>query len=150
MQARHPELPPIRDELWVGQCFDEGRGERLPRQWSRIYSDDPVAQGLAMLSGTEFMELPDDLSELSTGFEDGGDVLLACASALSGSKYQDMNVWLAALERTEQHWFQPILDAIQLKSIDEVTLITGGYEFTVNWYSFLRFWRRQKSIIDYA
>ena len=124
--------------------------EILPRQWSRIYSDDPVAQGLAMLSGTEFMELPDDLSELSTGFEDGGDVLLACASALSGSKYQDMNVWLAALERTEQHWFQPILDAIQLKSIDEVTLITGGYEFTVNRYSFLRFWRRQKSIIDYA
>jgi len=124
--------------------------EILPRQWTRIYSNDPVAQGLAMLSSTEFKELPDDFSEVSTGTDEGGDVLVACAAALSGSKYQDINQWLKSLEQFELNWFQPILGAVRSKLLDEVTLISGGYEFSINRHSFLRFWRKYKSVIDYA
>ena len=142
-----------RGELAINSLWFWGIGELpdiLPRKWGRIYSNDPVAQGLAMLSGTEFMELPDDFNEVVASCDNGGDVLAACATVLSGSKYQDINVWLGSLEQVEQLWFKPLLEAISQKLLGKLVVITDGYEFTVNRYSFLRFWRRRKSVIDYA
>ena len=124
--------------------------EILPRTWTRLYSNDPVAQGLAMLSGTEFAQLPSGFSEVANNGDSGGNVLVACKDALSSSKKQDINIWLDSLEQMEQHWFGPILDAIRQKSLHELVIITDGHEFTINRYSFLRIWRRQKSIIDHA
>lgn len=124
--------------------------EILPRKWNRIFSNDPVAQGLAMLSGTEFAEIPDNLREVVTGFDTGSEVLVACVTALSGSKNQDINGWLGSLEQMEQNLFAPLLSTIKAKKLDELVVITDGYKFTINRYSFLRFWRRQKSVLDYA
>ena len=121
----------------------------LPRKWTRIYSNDPAAQGLAMLSGTEFQALPEDLHDVTAGFE-GGDVLLACATALTGTKNQDMNVWLEALGRMEQCWFEPIATAVNRKLLDELVVISDGHEFTIDRYAPLRFWRRRRSIFNYV
>lgn len=121
----------------------------LPRTWSRLYSDDPVAHGLAMLSGTEFREIPDTFKDVAGDFQGGGDVLVA-SLILSGSKNTDINIWLNTLEQLEQAWFQPISAAMDGKLLDELVLVTDGYEFTVNKYAFLRFWRRRRSVIDYA
>lgn len=122
----------------------------LSRKWTRIYSNDPVAQGLAMLSGTEFLDLPENFDEAENGFESGCDVLLACATVLSGTNKQDINKWLEALGQLERHWFEPIAAALKRKQLDELVVITDGYEFTINRYSFLKFWRRRTSLIDYA
>lgn len=142
-----------RGDLAVNSLWFWGIGalpEILPRKWSRIYSDDPVAQGLAMLSSTEFMELPDNFKEVTAASSAGGDVLIASVTALSGSRNQDINAWLGSVEQVEQYLFQPLLGAIRDKMLDELVVMTDGWKFTVNRYSFLRFWRRRKSIIDYT
>lgn len=132
--------------FWGAGCLPD----ILPRTWSRLYSDDPVAQGLAMLSGTEFRELGDGFNDVAGDFKGGGDVLVACLTALSGSNNQDINTWLDRLGKLEQAWFEPLLTAVDEKRLDELVLVTDGYRFTVNKYAFLRFWRRRRSVIDYA
>ena len=122
----------------------------LPRKWTRIYSNDPAAQGLAMLSGTEFLQLPEQFNAAENGFESGDDVLLACATALTGTRHQDINKWLESLEQLEQNWFEPIAVAVNRKLLDELIVISDGYEFIINRYSPLRFWRRRRSVIDYG
>lgn len=140
-----------RGELTVNSLWFWGAGELpdiLPRRWTRVCSDDPVAQGLAMLSGTPFYELPFSTSEVINGDSDSGEILMASSLGLSGLQ-GNYSMWLEEVEKMEQHWFEPLLDAVRQDAIGKVTIITDGYRFKFNRRSFLKIWRGKKSVIDY-
>ena len=140
-----------RGELPVNSLWFWGIGtlpEILPRNWSTVYSDDPVAQGLAMLSGTRFVELPEslqaDIAELTTG-----NVLVATNTYLPVSVKQDLNLWENSMWQLEQRWFEPILAALRAGALEELKIITDGHLFTVHRSSLLKFWRLRRPVTDF-
>jgi hypothetical protein len=141
-----------RGDLPVNGLWFWGIGalpEILPRRWTRIYSDDPAAQGLAMLSGTRFSELPETITVDETGVTAAGNVLVATAAQLAGSNNQDFSRWRESLMKLERRWFEPLLQAAQDGRLGELQIMTDGYRFIIRRRSFLKFWRRPKSVVDY-
>lgn len=140
-----------RGELTVNSLWFWGIGilpEILPRQWTRIYSDDTVAQGLAMLSGTRFYELPFSTSEIINSDNPAGEILMASSGKLSGLP-GNYSLWLEAVKDMEESWFAPLIDALRQDVLGRITIITDGYRFKFNKRSFLKFWCGKKSVIDY-
>lgn len=131
--------------LWgIGQL-----PEILPRQWTRIYSDEPVAQGLAMLSSAQFSELPENARDIINGTDTIGKVLIASTAIQADSRNQDYTDWLQSIEEMERHWFEPIINFIRQGKLREVVIISDGYRFTFDRHCFLKFWCLRKSIVDY-
>ena len=140
-----------RGELPVNSLWFWGIGtlpEILPRNWTTVYSDDPVAQGLAMLSGTRFVELPENLQADIAGFATG-NVLVATNTHLPESIKQDLNLWETSMWQLEQRWFEPVLTALRAGSLEEIKFITDGHLFTVHRNSLLKFWRLRRSVTDF-
>ena len=62
---------------------------------------------------------------------------------------REYSSWLEALELLERNWFGPVLKAVRDELLHEVNIYTDGHQFGFNKNSFLRFWRRKKSVISY-
>ena len=142
----------LRGELAVNSLWFWGAGQLpdiLPRKWSTVYSDDPAAQGLAMLSGARFAELPETLQVNVSGLAATGNMLVATANRLSESIKEDFSAWLESMEELEQHWFAPILTALRAGQLTEVQVFADGHQFTIHRNSLLKFWCLRRSVIDY-
>jgi hypothetical protein len=141
-----------RGELPVNSLWFWGIGslpEILNRKWTRIYSDDPAAHGLAMLSGTKFEGLPDSMHYRVSGFAAAGNVLVASATRMYGNARPGLEAWLQSMEELERQWFAPILQALRAGALERVRIITDGHQFTVHRASLLKFWRLREPIVDY-
>ncbi|MBF8269179.1 MAG: hypothetical protein HW386_888 [Gammaproteobacteria bacterium] len=141
-----------RGELPVNSLWFWGVGqlpEILPRKWSTVYSDDPAAQGLAMLSGARFAALPESLQTGVNGLTATGNVLVATATRLSESIKQDFDTWVDAMLELEERWFEPVLSALREGQLTELQVIADGHQFTLHRNSLLKFWSLRRSVIDY-
>jgi len=141
-----------RGELPVNSLWFWGIGvlpEILQRKWTRVYSDDPAAQGLAMLSGARFEAIPESLLAGAGGFDATGDILVASATPPAGAIEHDFDNWLEAMRELDQRWFVPLLQALRDGALAQVQIITDGHEFTLRRHSLLKFWRLRESIVDY-
>ncbi|MFQ5658888.1 MAG: hypothetical protein ACE5GZ_00570 [Gammaproteobacteria bacterium] len=141
-----------RGELTINSLWLWGIGqlpEILPRKWSMLISDDPVAQGLAMLSGTPFTSLQIDAEEIIHGADNTGEVLIVIVTAQAHSSYGDFCAWRRELEDLEHHWFTPIVKALEEDRMKQLTILTNNNEFTCTRRTLLKFWRRQRRLLDY-
>ena len=140
-----------RGELPVNSLWFWGIGvmpDIIQRQWSVIYTDDPVARGMAMLSGTRCPELPGDISVMIGDPGVRGDVLIASTRLLSFTP-DDLEGWLAAITDLERAWFTPACDAAAAGQLKSVTIDTGDYQVLFDRRSSRRFWRFRKSVVNY-
>ena len=129
--------------FWGGGVIDAERA----RPFSTVFSDDPLARGLALAAGIPALALPKDAGSALAALGDEGRVL-AVADAPRESQLRGRS---AALERD---WFLPLLVALKSGRIGMLTLHLCGADSlleveTVR--SDLRhFWRLRRPLSAYA
>lgn len=146
-QERQRRGEPAVNSLWFW-----GGGELpgiLQRRWSTVLSGNPVANGLAMLSGTPCHELPPDCHKLGD-MGPKGNGLIILDSLLSPVLYQDFHAWCGLLTGFERDWFAPLLDRLQRRKLEQLVIVTDGRRFTIDRWSLYKLWGFRKPLSGYA
>ena len=145
--AREAAGQPVVNSLWPWG------GGRLPGVGSSahdaLWSDDPVAQGIARLLQIAGAPLP-------TGF--AGTAArrpLAIHRALEQpARSGDATIWREQLARFETDWLAPALDALRRGKLDALCLIAPGdlatAELQVGRHDMWKFWRKPGALAELA
>jgi len=85
-----------RGELPVNGIWLWGAGE-LPKPekqiWSRVFADEVTTQGLSILTGTPYADLPDSFEALINNTEEHDHILAVISFGLRHQQYFDHNGW---------------------------------------------------------
>jgi hypothetical protein len=155
----HPvnEARESRGELPVNSIWFWGGGvlQQPPsRPFDQVYSDDPLARGLALASGASAAPLPEDAAALLSTPSDSGRVLVVLDALSAPLAYGDGQAWSAQAARLERLWFAPLLAALRAERIGMITLhmgmADGGLSTETVRNDLRRFWRRSKPLTAYS
>jgi hypothetical protein len=142
-----------RGELPVNGVWMWGAGA-LPKArkqiWSRVFADEVTTQGLSILTGSSYAELPDSLDALINQSEEQDDVLAVISFGLRHKQYFDHNGWQDFIAYLEEEWFVGIENLFKQKELNELTLLAGEYTCKVSKASFMKFWKRHKPLHAYS
>jgi hypothetical protein len=142
-QAREAAGKPVVNSLWPWG------GGRLPRagttRHDAIWSDDPIARGIARLLRIESSDLPARLAETGTGHP------LAIHDALElPARGGDALAWRDAMERFETDWLAPALGNLRSGRLDTMRLLApgtpGSAELLVRRRDMWKFWRKPRTL----
>ncbi len=128
-------------------------GGRLPQpgsaRWSQLWSDEPLAQGMARLAGVSAGPVPVNGMELLAQAR-GGDVLFVLELPTPILSQDNADAWQAALQTVIENWLAPLLAAVHAGKFSTLTLISdSGPLFLYRGAHRWRFWRPQRSLIAY-
>ena len=105
-----------------------------------VWSDDPLAQGLALAAGDKLRPwLPGEPVDIDAGL--GDDTRIVLRSGWRESRVDAPHAWEEALRRLESLWFEPILRRLRRRSIDRLRLCTLRHCFELRPSDCRRFWR---------
>jgi hypothetical protein len=144
-----------RGEWPVNGVWMWGAGElpELPRAsrqiWSSVFADEVTAQGLSILTGTHYRDLPDSIEALVNQCEEQDNILVVVSFGLRHQQYFNYEGWQDFIAYLEEEWFSGIEKLIKQNELDKLTLFTGEKRLTVKKSSFQKFWRRRKSLCNY-
>jgi hypothetical protein len=148
--AREQRGEPAVNSLWLwGAGAVPGE---LPRKWQTVAAAEPLALGLAQLSGARPRPLPGSADAwLDSLPEDGRQLALldALRAARALSQEAEYAECLAALE---SRWFAPLLAALRRGRIGMLTLHLSdlGHAFETIRGDLRRLWRRPRALERYA
>lgn len=130
-----------RGELPINSVWFWGVG-RLPdppaQRWAHVWSDDPLAQGLARLADTPQTNVPATGTDWLALLTPGEHFL-----TLSAPRGEDWSAWLSHLE---QVWFMPLFNALKKRQVDMLALYPGDERvFVVTDSSVRHWWRRRRN-----
>ena len=131
---------PIINSVWCWGCGS--LPDILPRYWSRVFTDSPVARGLAMLSATPWQELPENAEDLLAEAAPGGKVLAVMEPRLPYTVCREFSTIQENLLALETGWIAPLLGAVETGELTRLQLIFEKTSFVYNSWSRLCFWRR--------
>ena len=114
----------------------------LPRYWSRVFTDSPVARGLAMLSAAPRSELPENAEDLLAEAAPGGKVLVVMEPRLPYAVCREFTTIQESLLALETGWIAPLLGAVETGELSRLQLIFEKNLFAYSSWSRLCFWRR--------
>lgn len=135
-------------KLPINSLWFWGYGELpkiIDRQWSFVMSDEMLAKGLSMVAATPFEELPERYHEIIKK-DDNYNGLLVISSCKQYSHYHDLEGWLEALMLYESNWFQPLMESLKRRELDQLYIKTDKYSISLDKSSRYKFWKKQKSI----
>ncbi len=146
-----------RNELPVNSVWFWGEGH-CPQQpaacYEKVYANEPLAQGLALLSSAPHEPVPSDVTAWHALSQQPGDylVVLDCMTT-----HTDVLVSRAAgcrerpaLEEIETRWLTPLLALVRRRDVESLTLWLGtGKQFEVTRRGLLRWWRRSRPLANY-
>ena len=136
--------------IWLWGAGELPRPPKLPRQiWSSVFADEVTTQGLSMLTGSPYKDLPDSIEDVVNQRGEQDNILVVISFGLRHQQYYDHEGWQDFIGYLEEEWFIGIEKSIKQNELDEFTLFTGEKKLTVKKSSFQKFWRRRKSICDY-
>jgi len=148
-QARTATGKPVVNSLWPWG------GGRLPgfddraatRRHDALWSNDPVAQGLARLLQIDAAALPERFG--STGARNP----LAVHDALElPARSGDALAWREQMERLEADWLAPALDALRSGRLDALRLLApgelGAAKLHVGRNDLWKFWRKPRALTE--
>ena len=135
--VREQQGRPVINSLWPwGGGVMPGR---VHAEFTRVLANDPLAQALACMAGIESAPLPADLS----GVDVSGTTLVVEDALYWPARYNDIEQWLATLQRLEQTLFAPLAAALAAGRIDSLRLLPcNGTAYTLTRARLRRFWRR--------
>jgi hypothetical protein len=150
-EAREARGEPTVNSLWL---WGVGSAPRVPAsKWQSVTAADPVAIGLARLSGTRHRALPADANAwLQSAPEEGRHLVLldALRAPLALGQRAEYDERIEALE---QRWFAPLLAALRAGRLGMITVHVPdslGASFETIRGDLRRFWRRPKALEKYA
>jgi len=152
--AREAQRRPSINSVWL---WGEGSLSQLqsagkisvPR---RVYSDDPVATGLAKRAGAEVFTLPDDSSGLLQS-DANAEILVVMHWPAEMLAHGDIGQWLEWLLQFNSVWAHALIGAVADNVLKEITVyIPGensrGYHYRLTPKLLSRWWRRNLSLAD--
>lgn len=146
-KAREAAGKPAVNSLWPWG------GGRLPvsrpSRHDALWSNDPVAAGVACLLGIDHAGLPTGFAATTARHA------LAIHGAMEGpARSADAIAWRDALEAFESGWLAPALAALRSGRLDGLCLLapgeTGSAELQVGSRDLWRFWRRPRPLSELA
>jgi len=102
-----------------------------------VWSDDPLARGLALASGTPWAPLPESAEQWLAEARQGEHLLVLNPVPASGRNL---------LEGLERKWFAPMLGALRRRQLSMLSLLVqsgdGSLRFDLSVGDLWKFWRR--------
>lgn len=129
-------------------------GGRLPRvktvPWARVWSEEPISLSLARLSATAAEDVPEGFDAWRRRADEPGEHLVVLADANQASTHGDGVRWCEAMNRLEQNWMAPLLQALKAGKLSKAMLITdNGLQFALDARQTRRWWRRRQPLHQY-
>ena len=117
-------------------------GGRLPQagnaRWAQLWSNEPLAQGLARLTGVSSRPVPQTAPELLNATVSGEQLLVLALSTQTDSD---------TLQTLTDNWLSPLCAAVHKGTLTSLKLISdNGPQFLYRKEHRWRFWRRQHTL----
>lgn len=122
-------------------------------RWQAVSADDPLARGLARVSGARHAMLPACASTLLERAPDEGRHLVVLDALRAPLALGESAQCREGIERLERDWFAPLLEALRAGRLGMLTLHVPeslGAAFELVRGDLRRFWRRPKALEKYA
>ncbi|MBA2491944.1 MAG: hypothetical protein ACR2KU_08110 [Gammaproteobacteria bacterium] len=141
---------PIINGLWLAGPGPLPERERLSVSVDAVWSDDPLARGLARLADIDTKPAAASLDDMLSGAARGAH-LVSLENLLPPARYDDFSAWCSEMTALEQAWFQPLTRAIRnghVAGCDLYDCLGGRYRIdrARQW----RIWRRSRSLDTFA
>lgn len=132
--------------FWGGGSLpDAGRA-----RFDQVWSDEPVAQGLARLCGMPASGLPLDGADWLAAAPVAGESLLVIESLQAASLVGDPLAWEAGLRTLIDDWLAPLRTGVERGTLAGLSLLADtGPLFQYRRAHRLRFWRRTRPLSAY-
>lgn len=123
--------------FWGGGSLPEAP----PARFASIKADDPLAHGLAILTGSDWRPL----NERDAHLDRPGDHLVVDDSVLNAVMAADPDAWGQACEALESAWLELADELIRVGTLNSLTLYPGnGLSYRLSNPGLSRFWRRRR------
>ncbi len=123
-------------------------GGALPagvRRWAKVWTDRPLAMGLAQHGGSARADVPDDPACLDA--MDGGDHLVVLDAPCPLAARRDIGQWIHCMEWLESTWIEPLLRRLRRGRLASLTLHGPGVRgLHLRRRHLLRLWRPRRPI----
>lgn len=133
-----------RSELLINSVWFWGSGS-LPKSintpYNKVYTDDIISRGLAVLSGKNSYELPEDVSDILMVTTAEDNILVVVVFGYYHTQYMNHHGWLDFINYLETQWFSPLLREIRQGRINSLRVIDEHKQVTINRLSLLKFWK---------
>jgi hypothetical protein len=148
--ARERRGAPAVNSLWL---WGSGTlpGE-LPRRWQTVAAGEPVALGLAQLSGARSRGVPASAEAWLESLPEDGRQLAVLDGLRTPRALSQEAEYAECLDALESGWFAPLLAALRRGRVGMVTLQLPdlGHVFETIRGDLRRFWRRPRALERYA
>lgn len=146
-QQRAEQGLPEVNSLWL---WGEGQlPSDLPSPAWQVYSQAPLARGLARCTQCAVSRVPEHAGEWLAGMEPHEQALVVLDQAWWPWLDEDMWAWEQALLQLERQWFSPLLQALRERQLQRLIIHSGGYSYHLERGQLKHFWRRTRSIKHY-
>ena len=124
---------------WGGGSLPE---PSVVRRWTRVWTDHPLAMGLAQHHAVARADVPDTAASLDAPSD--GDQLVVLDDLCPDIARRDIVQWMQCMESLESAWIEPLLQRLRRGRIAALTLRgVGGHGFRLRRRHLLRLWRRR-------
>jgi hypothetical protein len=146
-QAREARGLPSINSVWpwgAGELGTSLNPVHATPQPALIYTDHPLARGLAYAAGLSVHDVPETFAELEVL---QGEVLIILDDTLQASQDGDYEDWNASIEGLEARWFAPLWRALVQGKINALKLDAAeAGAWTLSRHQTWRFWRKIKAL----
>ena len=137
-------LPAI-NSLWFWGAGHLPQPRRAP--WAGVWSDDPVAAGLAGLARIPAHPLPAGAQAWLAQAGAPGEHLVLVDGIGTAVRQGGAAAWSALLQAFEREWIVPLVAALRARRLDQLRLRPlNGRHYRVDRGALRRFWRRARGL----
>jgi hypothetical protein len=147
--AREDRGAPVVNSLWL---WGGGRLPILPSdRWAQVWSNNPLAEGLARLSGTPVARLPGTGGEWLEMAVTPGRHLVVLDEGAGTAPWHRQQAWAAIVRTVELDWLTALLPAIRAGVLEALTLFPlAGRCYHLDRRALRRWWRRRVPLVRAA
>lgn len=145
-QAREARRAMTINSVWL---WGSGRTPEVAACWDHVWSNQPVAAGLARLANIPHAPVPPAANVILQDLTPG-KYLVVLDELHADALYGIVDAWGAGLERIARLWFAPLVEALKQRQVDSVVICAAdGRMFRITPSLLRRFWKRRRSLEAY-
>lgn len=142
--VREAQGRPTINSVWF---WGAGRLPQVPATgWRGVWSDDPLATGLASLTGVAHCAAPASAAQWLMEAEPGAH-LVALDNLKTAVSYGDVEAWVERVQHLEEAWLAPLAQALGRGRLRELEIQPcNGYCYRLGRGGVWRLWRRSRPL----